>query len=66
MHFAECLEPDDGDIISQVRSPVRIRLLEGIDNWINILKRIARGYRDDSHFFLSLRAEFPGWAKTWY
>ena len=37
--------------------------LEGINNKIKVIKRMAYGYRDDDYFFLKIRAAFPGsWA----
>jgi len=34
--------------------------LEGINNKIKVLKRMAYGYRDHEYFFLKIRAAFPG------
>jgi transposase len=31
-----------------------------MNNKIKVLKRMAYGYRDESSFFLKLRAAFPG------
>ncbi len=35
-------------------------VLEGINNKIKVIKRMAYGYRDDDYFFLKIRAAFPG------
>jgi len=35
-------------------------LVEGINNKFKVTKRVAYGYRDDTHFFLKIRAAFPG------
>ncbi len=35
-------------------------LLEGTNNRIKAIKRIAYGYRDDTCFFLKIRAVLPG------
>ena len=35
-------------------------VLEGINNKIKVLKRMAYGFRDDDYFFLKIRAAFPG------
>jgi len=35
-------------------------LLEGVNNRIKVIKRVAYGYRDDAYFFLKTRAAFPG------
>lgn len=34
--------------------------LEGINNCIKVIKRIAFGYRDTDFFFMKIRAGFPG------
>jgi hypothetical protein len=34
-------------------------LLEGIDNNIKVIKRMAYGFRDDEYFFLKIRNAFP-------
>ena len=33
--------------------------VEGCNNKIKVLKRVAYGYRDDAYFFLKIRAAFP-------
>lgn len=35
-------------------------VLEGINNRIKLIKRMAYGYHDDTYFFLKIRAAFPG------
>ncbi|HLU62674.1 MAG TPA: transposase, partial [Gammaproteobacteria bacterium] len=35
-------------------------VLEGINNRIKVIKRMAYGYRDSNYFFLKIRAAFPG------
>ena len=35
-------------------------LIEGINNKIKVIKRMAYGFRDDAYFFLKIRAAFPG------
>jgi len=37
----------------------RVRL-EGINDTIKVIKRMAYGYRDDEYFFLRIRDAFPG------
>ena len=34
--------------------------IEGINNKIKVIKRMAYGFRDDEYFFLRIRAAFPG------
>ncbi|TWI05372.1 transposase, partial [Aerolutibacter ruishenii] len=60
IHFAKCLRPYWRGIVSRVRWPMHTGLLEGINNRIKVIKRIAYGYRDDAYFFLKIRAAFPG------
>lgn len=47
-------------IINHARYPLHTSLLEGINNRIKVMKRIAYGYRDEDYFFLKIRAAFPG------
>jgi len=35
-------------------------VIEGINNKIKVIKRMAYGFRDDEYFFLQIRAAFPG------
>ena len=35
-------------------------LLQGINNRIKVIERMAYGFRDDVYFFLKIRAAFPG------
>lgn len=60
MHFAKCLRPYWRGILSRVRWPMHTGLVEGINNRIKVIKRMAYGYRDDAYFFLKIRAAFPG------
>lgn len=57
--FARNLKAIDG-IISHCRYPLHTGLLEGINNKIKVIKRMAYGFRDDAYFFLKIRAAFPG------
>lgn len=47
-------------ILSHCRYPLNTSLLEGINNTIKVIKRMAYGYRDDDYFFLKIRQAFPG------
>ena len=58
--FARRLAPYAEGIINHCRYPLHTSLLEGINNKIKVLKRMAYGYRDDAYFFLKIRAAFPG------
>ncbi|MCX9003950.1 transposase, partial [Citrobacter portucalensis] len=35
-------------------------VLEGMNNKIKVIKRMAYGYRDNDYFFLKIKAVFPG------
>ena len=58
--FARRLKPYLDGIINHCRYPLSTALVEGINNKIKVLKRMAYGYRDDAYFFLRIRAAFPG------
>lgn len=60
IRFTELLTPYVPGIISHCRYPLHTGLVEGINNKIKVLKRMAYGYRDDAYFFLKIRAAFPG------
>lgn len=58
--FARRLEPFLNGILAHCRWPLHTSLLEGINNKIKVIKRMAYGFRDDDYFFLKIRAAFPG------
>lgn len=58
--FAKKLKPYLHGIPSHCAYPLHTSLLEGINNKIKVLKRMAYGFRDDDYFFLKIRAAFPG------
>lgn len=58
--FAKRLKPYLHGILSHCAFPLHTSLLEGINNKIKVLKRMAYGFRDDDYFFLKIRAAFPG------
>ncbi len=60
MRFADLLTRYIPGILSHCHYPLHTGLVEGINNKIKVLKRMAYGYRDDSYFFLKIRAAFPG------
>jgi transposase len=47
-------------IINHALHPLHTSLLEGMNNKIKVMKRMAYGYRDEDYFFLKIRAAFPG------
>ena len=58
--FVRRLEPYLSGILAHCRWPLGTNLVEGINNKIKVIKRVAYGYRDDAYFFLKIRAAFPG------
>lgn len=60
VRFAERLRPYLPGILAHCRWPLHTSALEGVNNKIKVLKRMAYGYRDDAYFFLKIRAAFPG------
>jgi len=58
--FAKRLKAYLPGILSHCRYPLHTSLLEGVNNKIKVLKRMAYGFRDDEYFFLKIRAAFPG------
>lgn len=59
-HFARRLRVHVAAILNHCRFPLNTALVEGINNKIKVMKRMAYGYRDDAYFFLKIRAAFPG------
>lgn len=58
--FARRLQPKWPGILAHCHYPLHTSVLEGINNKIKVLKRMAYGFRDDDYFFLKIRAAFPG------
>jgi len=58
--FARNLRPYLPGILAHCRFPLGTNLIEGINNKIKVIKRMAYGFRDDAYFFLKIRAAFPG------
>lgn len=58
--FARRLRDYLPGILAHCQYPLHTSLLEGINNKIKVIKRMAYGFRDDEYFFLKLRAAFPG------
>ena len=58
--FARKLEAYLPGIIAHATWPLNTSLLEGFNNKIKVIKRMAYGFRDDEYFFLKIRAAFPG------
>lgn len=58
--FAQRMKRYLGGILAHCTWPLHTSLLEGINNKIKVIKRMAYGFRDDDYFFLKIRAAFPG------
>jgi transposase len=58
--FARNLAARLDGVLAHCRYPLHTGLLEGMNNKIKVLKRMAYGFRDDAYFFLKIRAAFPG------
>ena len=58
--FATALEGRLEGILAHCRYPFHTSVIEGINNKIKVIKRMAYGFRDDEYFFLRIEAAFPG------
>lgn len=58
--FARRLKGYLHGILNHCRWPLHTGILEGINNRIKVIKRMAYGFRDHQYFFLKIRAAFPG------
>ena len=58
--FAKNLKAYLPGILAHCHFPLHTSLLEGMNNKIKVIKRMAYGYRDDDYFFLKIRQAFPG------
>jgi len=63
VRFARKLAPYLHGIAASATWRLGTSVLEGINNKIKVIKRMAYGYRDDAYFFLKIRAAFPGIAR---
>lgn len=50
-------------IVSSAHYRLNTSVLEGMNNKIKVLKRMAYGYRDKTYFFLKIKDAFPGKAR---
>jgi transposase len=60
IEFAKAMKERLHGILSHCRHRLHTSLLEGMNNKIKVMKRMAYGFRDDEYFFLRIRAAFPG------
>jgi transposase len=60
VRFARALKVKLPGILAHCRYPLHTGVLEGINNKIKVIKRMAYGFRNDADFFLKIRDAFPG------
>lgn len=60
IQFAKRLKPYLHGIVASARYRLNTSVLEGMNNRIKVIKRMAYGYRDTDYFFLKIKAAFPG------
>ncbi|WP_241667793.1 MULTISPECIES: transposase [unclassified Pseudomonas] len=48
------------DILSRIRWPMHTSRLEGINNRIKVVKRVAYGYWGSEFSFTKINSDFPG------
>jgi len=60
IRFAKKLSVHIEGILSFTRYRLTTGILEGMNNTIKVIKRVAYGFRDDQYFFLRIRHAFPG------
>jgi len=58
--FARNLKKYTRGILASARFQIHTSVLEGVNNKIKVIKRMAYGYRDKAYFFLKIKAAFPG------
>jgi len=61
--FAKRLRPYLDGIVASARHRLNTSVLEGMNNRIKVIKRMAYGYRDTDYFFLKIKAAFPAKAR---
>lgn len=61
--FAKRLKPYLRGILASARFPMNTSILEGVNNRIKVIKRMAYGFRDSAYFFLKIKDAFPGKAR---
>ena len=58
--FARKLKERLPGILAHCKYPLNTSVIEGVNNKIKVIKRMAYGFRDDEYFFLRIREAFPG------
>lgn len=60
VQFAKRLNKYRRGILASAIYPMNSSILEGVNNRIKVIKRMAYGFRDASYFFLKIKDAFPG------
>ncbi|ATD58956.1 MAG: ISL3 family transposase [Janthinobacterium svalbardensis] len=60
IQFAKRLRKYVRGIIASAIYPMNSSILEGVNNRIKVIKRMAYGFRDSAYFFLKIKDAFPG------
>ena len=60
IRFAKLLKPYLRGILASAKYRMHTSVLEGVNNRIKVIKRMAYGYRDTDYFFLKIKDAFPG------
>ena len=63
VQFARRLRKYLRGILASAVYPMNSSILEGVNNKIKVIKRMAYGFRDSAYFFLKIKAAFPGKAR---
>jgi transposase len=58
--FARSLKERLDGVLAHCQHPINSGVLEGINNKVKVIKRVAYGFRDQAYFFLKIRAHFTG------
>jgi transposase len=60
IRFAKRLRKYLRGILASAIYPMNSSILEGVNNRIKVIKRMAYGFRDSAYFFLKIKSAFPG------
>ena len=60
VRFAKTLERYEYGILNHCRHSIHTSRLEGVNNKIKVIKRIAYGFHDLDYFALKVKQAFPG------
>jgi len=63
IQFAKRLKKYLRGILASALYRMNSSILEGVNNKIKVIKRMAYGFRDSAYFFLKIKAAFPGRAR---